>query len=314
MRERILAITGAAALIALAVVVRTLVAGGDDGDDGRRNASGPGSDGGDGAMVVACTPDLARVCAALAERGEIAADPPRLDLPGAVEPPEEVEAWITWSGGPEVAGVAADQAGSRRPWAEPVAAMEGSVGISTTPAGREALTAAGCAPVTLDCLAGAAVDGALTLGVGDPTRSEGLARLAAVAPPTDEVTGRPEQAALDTMLDGRHRRTTAYEQARAQIQPALGADVVLGPSGVVTGVAETAGGRARDLQVIDLEPATALHVVVAGRGERDVTRLAELLRGDDLVDLREELGLTPADGDPPAVDAGARYQLWRAVA
>ncbi|MEO6988806.1 MAG: hypothetical protein ABI239_09165, partial [Aquihabitans sp.] len=77
MRERVLAIFGALALIAFAFVVRSLIVGGDGGGEGG-NGNDPVSS--DSRPVVACTKDLMAMCDALADEGAIAADPPPVDL------------------------------------------------------------------------------------------------------------------------------------------------------------------------------------------------------------------------------------------
>ena len=94
MKQRVLAIAGAVILVCAAVLVRGALA---DDDGGSGGGSGTG-----GAPVVACTADLASVCDALAEAGTIAADPPRLDLDGAAQPPAKLDGWITWEPAPLV--------------------------------------------------------------------------------------------------------------------------------------------------------------------------------------------------------------------
>ena len=101
MRERLLAVVGAICLVALALVVRSAIAGGDGGSDGDGQDGSKPKPSGD-TPVVACSPTLVDLCDAMAEAGLIAAKPPTLALGAKV--PEQVDGWIAWDPGPSVTG------------------------------------------------------------------------------------------------------------------------------------------------------------------------------------------------------------------
>ena len=156
MKERLLAIVGAVVLVAVAVALRTTVL--DDGD------ATSGGGGGGGAPKVACTPDLAEVCAALAEAGHIAEEPITLDLDGATEPPEDLDGWITWDGAAGVANL--DAPGT---WQDPVAVAGAPLAVARRTGPVPGLPS-GCtaeAP-SWRCVVDSALDGA-AVGVTLPT-------------------------------------------------------------------------------------------------------------------------------------------------
>jgi hypothetical protein len=175
-KQRLLAIAGAVVLVAVAVVLRTTVL--DDGD------GTSGSGGGGGAPRVACTPDLADVCAALAEIGAIAPDPITLDLDGATEPPEDLDGWITWDGAPGVANLDAPDT-----WQDPLAVAGAPLAVARR-SGPAPELPAGCtaAALTWRCVVDSALGGA-AVGVGTGTTAESLLRLHPLATSLIPVDG-----------------------------------------------------------------------------------------------------------------------------
>src|SRR5690348_6274692 len=102
MKSRGMAVVGAFLLIVLAMFVRSKLADDDSSSNGSKGNGG-------GRPVVACTPELQEVCDALATDGQIASDPPTLDLGGASKPDSEIDGWITWDPAPEIADFDAGQ-------------------------------------------------------------------------------------------------------------------------------------------------------------------------------------------------------------
>ena len=175
MKQRLLAIVGAVALVAVAVLVRATVLDGGDGS---------GSGGGGGAPRVACTPDLVAVCAALADAGAIERDPIALDLDGATEPPADLDGWLTWDGAP---GVANEDAPAT--WQDPVAVAGSPLAVARR-AGPAPALPTGCtaAALTWRCIVDAAFDGT-AVGVGTGTTAESLVRLSPLAAALVPVDG-----------------------------------------------------------------------------------------------------------------------------
>lgn len=174
MKQRLLAIAGAVVLVAVAVVLRTTVL--DDGSTG--------SGGGGGAPRVACAPDLAAVCAALADTGAIAPDPITLDLDSATEPPADLDGWITWDGAPGVANLDAPDT-----WQDPLAVAGAPLAVARR-SGPAPELPAGCtaAALTWRCVVDSALGGA-AVGVGTGTTAESLLRLHPLATSLIPVDG-----------------------------------------------------------------------------------------------------------------------------
>ncbi|QXC62706.1 hypothetical protein KSP35_07910 [Aquihabitans sp. G128] len=172
MRQRILAIVGAVALVVVAVFVRSMIS-----DDGSGGSSG--DDG--GKPVVACTPDLQGICDALEADGRIAADTPALDLADAAAPPAALDGWITWDPAPGIADIDAEQASANKPW--DAGAPLGASTLAVAVRGSQ-LTGApsGCTQVAFPwtCLDQEASSSA-AIGVGTGTTAESLARLYPIA-------------------------------------------------------------------------------------------------------------------------------------
>lgn len=300
-----MAVIGAFTLIALAIFVRGLLV--DDGEGGG-GSQGRTSDG--SAPVVACTPDLASVCEALADDGQIAAEPPSLELAGAAEPPADVEGWITWDPAPQVANF---DAGQQAVWgasealgSAPLAALADSEAFS--------YLRSGCAAVDWNCFATRFVRDGFTVGVGDPTTAEGLARLAPLA-----ASLSPDLAPDGLRAEDLRRivesttQDEAATMARAATQPGL-VGMVVGPKGLLDRVADTAQGKARALGVEVLAPRTTATIVLTSRAGRDLGDLAEACDVDEVAAALRAAGVVPCeDGRGKDDRAGFLYQVRKKV-
>jgi hypothetical protein len=295
-----MAVIGAFALIALAIFVRGQLVD-DGGGGGSKGSKGDGK-----APVVACTPDLASVCDALAADGQIATDPPTLELAEAAEPPAEVDGWITWDPAPQVANF---DAGQEAVWgtsealgSAPLAALADSEAFS--------YLRSGCTDVDWTCFATRFVGEGFSVGVGDPTTAEGLARLAplaiALSPDLDPDGLRSED--LRRIVEST-TQDEAATMARAATQPAL-VGMVVGPKGLLDAVADTAQGKSRALGVEVLAPRTTATVVIAPRSGRDLGDVAEACDVDEVAAALRAVGVEPCeDGRGDEDRAGFLYRV-----
>lgn len=303
MRQRVLAIVGAIALVVVAFVVRGLLTdGGSDGGGSR--SSRP---------VVACTADLAELCDALAGAGRIAADPPTLDLSAAASPPAEVDGWITWDPAPAIAGF---DAGGTEVWSEPQVLASAREAVLYDPAVADALTDACRAAPTWRCLA--ADPGAIPFGVGDPSTAEGLARLAPLAQ-TFTIDDDPDQldvAGLRDLVESpRSAQAPSHDQAVKLVTQRGSYGLVAGPNDLLEAQANSAQGRSRSVQVLTPTPSRRLTVVLATRHGRSLGGLADACGGAaaDLAPAARRLGLQPCEGTADAGLAGFLYQVRKKV-
>lgn len=267
-----LAVLGALCLVAVAVLVRSAIVGGSDGGDG-------GS--GDGPPVVACTPELAAVCDALADDGRITPASSSLDLDEAAVPPAEIDAWITWDPAPAIANIDAEQANQPEPWSDPVALGGGVLGVL----GTEAAIEAACdGQVSWTCLGDAGIEGTTAIGVGEPTTAEGLVRLAPLAQATadDPFDGFSTDPNLDAIIAGPpNGQDTAETMATWQVTRPGQADLVVGPLALLEAEASTAGGEARRLVATLALNDQPVAVVATWRSDAG-DALAELCEGDGI--------------------------------
>lgn len=248
MRQRILAALGALALVAAAIVLRATVFDHDGSGGSGRGGSRP---------VVACTKDLASVCDALAAAGRIAADPPTLDLDGAAAPPADLDGWITWDPAPGIVNL--DAPGT---WASSRPLGGADLALATRTVSPLVLPS-GCAPAapTWACLARAALDDGLGLGIGPATTAESLARFAPLAASLVPADGDARDLSgndLDAILDGPNAGQAPFARQFTQLRTQVGSyDAVVGPAGAVDG---TSGIRSTTPT-----PAATVTVVVAVR-------------------------------------------------
>lgn len=302
MKQRILAIAGALALVALAIVARTQF-GGDSG--------GGGSSGG-GKPVVACTPDLMSVCDALAEAGKIANDPPTLDLDKAAAPAPEIDAWITWDAIPGVANFDADADGRSDVWGTSIVLGASPLAVSTRRSGAVPLPD-GCSMAALmwACLNNPDTS-SLTVGVGTGRTAESLVRLypiAATLIPVDgdirDVTSTQISAIIDSPTAARFKRPFA-EEITLQRQGPAQLDVVVAPLGALSKVSG----------LTTVQPDGGIEMVavltLARGSDLDPNKAAALgKRGTDAI---SELGLEPGTGSlAPAERAGDLFALRKAA-
>lgn len=294
MRERILAVAGAVALVVVAVVVRLTVFGGDGGEAGGGRSGGS-------VPVVACSPDLAMICADLAGAGVIARDTPVLDLPGAAEPDPRVDAWITWDAAPDLVDI--DQPAT---WDDATALGSAPLGVVAVDGG---IPAACSPPVTWTCLAEAWAGGQVAVGVGSARTSGGLARiepLARALVPDDgdftQITGARLAAIVTSPADGQD----GLEEQVTRLLTARGAlSALVGPLPRLQRAATQGGPRFRAVAVTPTSTITA--VVATRHGHRvDHGRLASALARTTTL---SDLGLTPGGTVRGADLAGDLYQV-----
>jgi len=270
MKERVLAILGAIALVAVAVLIRSALVG-----DGEQSSNSGGGSGGD-RPVVACTADLMTICEALEADERIAKNSPTLDLDGASDPDAGIDAWITWDPAPQIANF---DAGEPAVWqaAEPLGQARLSI------AGTSAELSVACPDgVAWACLANVpAVN--LTVGVGKPTTSEGLARLSplaqTLAEDLDPASLSP--AAQGLVLGPVQGQFDAATMATQLVTFPGRSNFVVGPAAVLEARVQTEQGRARQLTVTDPAPAAAATIVIAPRRDGGADRVVDACDPDD---------------------------------
>lgn len=302
-----MAVVGAIALVAVALVVRAQLSGDDDG--------GRASEG--GRPAVACTPDLTAVCAALADEGRIAEDPLVLELSSAAEPPPGIDAWITWDPAPGIANIDADVAGVRAPWDLEQAVPVGAAPLSIATTGGIDQPPGGCvsSELTWACF-GTPRSEDYSLGVGDPTTADGLARLYPIAASlvdTDagedfrSLTATDLAEIIDSPADGQAGRFPDQFQTLLTRPGTL--TFLVGPS-----VAFTRATNAP--KTLEPEPVTKIVAVIAGRTGRALSSedLRQLVEGDEVGEAIQGVGLIPRDGDlAPASRAGDLFAVREAA-
>lgn len=298
MKQRVLAGLGAIVLIAAALVLRSQLAD-DGGSDVQR------SDGSTGTPVVACTPDLERICEALVDAGLIEGTTP-FDLADAVAPDPAVDGWITWDPAPGIVDFDAPGA-----WVDP--AVLGSspavVLLTDTAAGN---LRDGCTGTQSWACVAAAGASDLTLGVGSPTTAEGLARLGAlgpglVPPDGDYVSDLDTQLLADVLGGPTNGQADVAEQGRQVTQQGL-LDAVVGPQAALDPVASSPRGEQKELVVSLQTPKTVLTIVLATRQGADLGSLAAEARTE--ADLALAAFVTPGStGLAPEGLAGDLYQI-----
>ena len=302
MRQRIMAIVGAVGLVVVALVVRSMVTGG-DGTQGNSSAK----------PVVACTRDLMPVCQALADDGKIAANPPTLELADAATArvaDRSLDGWITWDPAPGIANLDAEAAGSIRPWAT-------SVPIGSSPLGIAALTGVtptlpnGCSfsPADWDCYARAAIDEQTPMGVGTGTTAESLARLYPLArslvPPGGDFRD-IESADLKAIIDSTNIAQANFPtQARTLVTQRGALDVLVGPS---AGLNAIKGARiALPKRPADMFDAT---VVIVGHADGDLDGIGSVIDSGSTAQALRDSGVVPGTGRlAPKTRSGELYAV-----
>ncbi len=306
MKQRVTAILGALVLVVVAVFVRGLV------HDRTAEDGGKGSHGGGDAPVVACTTDLQTVCDALVADGKIAPDVASFDLAdvGDTARVAKLDGWITWDPVPEMLNLdpAADQK-----WGAPIVLRSTSYGIATSSDSRDTISDAGCqlsGTKTITCLGQQADKGNLSLGIGDPKTSEGLIRLGLVASGYFDDTGAPDRGALQAIeaTDARSQETVL--EARAQLQPGLGSDAVIGPGGALDQVAKSAQGQQREINVTPWARPIAVVITEAPNGS-GIDGLVQASKDSGVATAWTGLGLGTPGGDLSQLDPGELYQVWK---
>jgi hypothetical protein len=309
MKSRGVAVIGAFVLIVVAIFIRGLLVD----DDGGGGSDGTKTDDGGGLPVVACTPDLIAVCDELAADGRIADDPPELDLSGAAKPPSEVDAWITWSPAPAIANFAA---GQPKVWEDPTVLASATEGVLIDQGSLDALPASCRSKATWACLADASPE--LSVGVGDPRSSEGIARLAPLArtfASDDDFSTLDTDGLRDLIAsppNGQADATTLAERLTTQVGSL---SMTTGPEKVLARQVRTPGGQQRRLRVLTPSPASRLVVVLTERAGR--TGTADGIDCDDppdaLTNALQKAGTTACEGRIDDALAGFLFQVQKKV-
>jgi hypothetical protein len=309
MRERVLAILAAVALVAVAIVARSALADDDGTGPGRKSASGR--------PVVACTPDLMAVCDALAADGRIAADPPELDLDEAGAPDAAIDGWITWDPAPAIANFDS----GREAWVDDRAVAWARLGVLWPRSVFATLRGACPDGVTWSCIAGSE-DPSVTVGTGSPDTAEGLARMfplaAALSDALDPSTLDEQQLAglLEGPVDG---QAAAADMGDALVTfgPGKGS-VVVAPIPLAEQLASTPAGRERSLLLLAPAPETGIAVVLSTRQGSDLGALADrILRAEGGSPVGRALAAAGVSGGPGKLAdddvAGFLYQVRKKV-
>ena len=302
MRQRILAIVGAVALVVVALVVRGIVTD-------SNGASGTGG----GKPVVACTTDLMAVCQALADSGAIAADPPTLELADAATATVDnrpLDGWITWDPAPGIANLDAETGGSSRPWSTPQVLGASPLGIASLTAVSPSLPS-GCSfsPVVWDCVARAAIDEQTPIGIGTGTTAGSLARLYPLARALVPKEGNfrdIETAGLKAIIESTNVAQADFpNQARTLVTQRGALDILVGPSAGLTAIKGTRTAVAP--QSADTVDAT---VVLVGREGSNVASVAKAATASGTVQALRDAGVVPGTGRlAPEGRAGELYAV-----
>lgn len=289
MKERILAVLGAIALVAAAFVARTLIVGDDTGGNG-----GAGGGGGGGRPVVACTPDLMAVCDALVADGRIADDPPSLDLGDETMTDQKIDGWITWDPAPRIANFDAEEVGTAAPWDTAIAVGTEPLALLVRASQRDPLLASCGGELTWVCLAGPA--NVPSIGVGQPSSAEGLARLAPIAKALDpDDVNEVDSNALRIVVAGPvGGQASAADQTQGLVTRGQGVvGSVVGPRRALDAATSSAQGRSS--VVVASSPEAPVTVVLAARVGEDLGDLAEQVSAGASGKALETRGVT---GDP----------------
>ncbi len=305
-----MAVIAALVLIALAVFVRGLLVDDDASGSGSNEKKGRKGE----APVVACTPELKAVCDALADEGEIADDPPELDLDGATDPDADIDGWITWNPAPQIANFAA---GQNPVWAEPTVLGSAVEAVLIDDSAAADLPGACRSRPTWTCLADAAPG--LSIGVGDPATAEGIARLAPFArtfTTDDDYRDLDTDGLVELISSPPDDQTDARDMADRLTTRPGSLSMTSGPNDLLLAQTRTSQGQQRGLRILTPTPQVRLVAVVTERVGREGST-------DDLVcnpeppdALAEPLvarGLQPCEGTADAALAGFLFQVQKKV-
>ena len=230
MRNRILAIVGALALVAVALVVRGVLAD-DDGGSGPGGASGQ-------LPVVACSPGLEPICETLAEAGfvDLAFEKFDLESPGATTglvDGRHVAAWITWDPAGPISNFDLDAP----VWGTPVTVGSSPLLVASH---RDLPPACRDAAPTWSCVVG--TDQVMALGT--PSTIDGLLRaepIAAALQPDRDFIGSTELGPLRALYEGRNSVPGPMMKELATINPGFYDSIVVTKAGAaVRSVSDTA--------------------------------------------------------------------------
>ena len=227
--KRVLAIAGAAALVAVALVVRGVLAGDDDGSSGAGGAR----------PVVACSPGLEPICDALADAGFVDPGTESFDLgstastTGFVDD-RRVDAWITWDPAGPMANF--DVASGEPVWAGAEAVGSSPVAL----AAKQPLDGEGCAaPMSWTCVV-SSVEGGASVAVGRIGTIDGVVRLAPIAVSTlsdDETVQDLDVSLVRSVAESSTQAPDDFAAELRTFEVRAGAyDVIVGPASGLDGV------------------------------------------------------------------------------
>ncbi|MCU1352098.1 MAG: hypothetical protein JWM05_1307 [Acidimicrobiales bacterium] len=298
-----LAILGAAALIATALVARSRVFDHHSGGGAKRSSGRP---------VVACTDDVSSVCQALSDQGLITSAAP-LDLAGVADQAGKVDAWLSPGAAP---AIAAFDAGATSQADGPIRGTPQPVGTARLAVLIDPAALTGACPVTgltWRCLA--TKGAALKEGVGDPATAEGISRLAPLAAGLSPALVYDDVRSTDlhAITDEPNPQQPAADQADLLVTQGPGAvSLVVGPQDLVRRAADTQQGRGRGLAVLLPSPAATITLVLTPtRAGTDLRSVLDALRTGPPADALRALGYGPATTAvvPNQQQAGFLYQV-----
>lgn len=305
MKQRILAIIGAVALVGVALVLRGVLA---DDDTGGAGGSGGGSNG--ALPVVACSPGLQVICETLADEGYVDPAVVSFDLgspastTGVLED-EQVDAWITWDPAGPISNFDAEDG-------EPVWAEAVPVGSSPLAIGAKApLEGDGCAgPTTWSCVVNQVGEQGAAVAVGRPDRIDGLVRLHPVAMATlddDDLIEDIDAALLDSIVSSSTQTPGPFASELSAFAVRTGAyELIVGPAVAL---------RERDVATV-VTPAgdDVMTLVVTPRTDGSTTWIERAFDDDAVREAVRAAGVEPGTGTlADETRAGELYALRQEI-
>lgn len=297
--RRVLAVLGAVLMVAVALLVRSALDGGDDGEDG--------GGGGNRVLNLLCAEELADACEVLEDEGraevQIEAVGETVDRLGVVDADLEVDAWLTLDPFPQQVDDRRLFATGNALFADPIPTDVSSALALVAQDDRGVALEADCAEVGWACLGDAAGEpwadhggeaawGPVKPGHDAPdTSATGLLVLAQAMADHLDDPGFAGQDIDDRWLGDLEDAVPTRTAGSSLLRLAQQGGAAFGAVGALGAEAETVAGTAQgeDLTIFYPAPMFQASVVVApGRGADE-----DLL--DDLADL--------ADGDNEFVDA-----------
>lgn len=311
MKERVLAVLGAVALIVGAVFVRGLLAG----DDGGGSTPGGGPSRPSGRPVVGCTPDLAAICQQLADDGVIADQPPSFDLGSPQSTTGEdgdrrIDGWIAWNPAPAIANVDADDV---QVWGRGAVLGSSPLAVAVLD-GTQLPTSCSATSMTWACVSNApALGGSTGIAIGRAGTAEGLIRFWGVANVIagdagfNSIDANRAKAVIESSVD----QPSAFADQWNSFLTANGKfDIAVGPK------AGLHGTRKSYRVSVPQDPALEMAIVVAPRTGVDLDEVVRAFADDEeLAQALKAAGVTPTPDGQAAdeTNAGDLYAVREKV-